>query len=421
MRTFKITLSYDGTDFAGFQRQANARSVQAELEDALAPSKAQRDCRGSRPHRFGRARARAGRELQAGEPHRRRRSSPGAQRQLPEDVRVLAAEEAASGFHARFSARSKVYRYRISNTRVISPFQRRFAWHISRTLDLDGDDARPRASCWASTISRAFRRRAHRQDQATRDARTSMRTYRSEWTEEPLAGGGRLLTYEIARHRVPQIHGPQHRRHPGRGRRRPPDARRRFGICSVSGNRAAAGPTAPPSGLYLVRVDYDAAGPVSFSMNMSLDQLLEKIPRGSPDESLAREVNFDALPSHIAIIMDGNGRWAAQRHLPRVEGHRAGIESVRDVGRDVGAPRHRRADAVCVFGRELEAAGHRGDRADDAAEALSAPRARRDQPQQHPLPASLAAPTSCRATCCRSSRRARKRRRATPACSSTSR
>jgi undecaprenyl diphosphate synthase len=64
---------------------------------------------------------------------------------------------------------------------------------------------------------------------------------------------------------------------------------------------------------------------------MSLEQLLEKIPRGSPDEALAREVNFDALPSHIAVIMDGNGRWAAQRHLPRVEGHRAGIESVRDV------------------------------------------------------------------------------------------
>jgi undecaprenyl diphosphate synthase len=64
---------------------------------------------------------------------------------------------------------------------------------------------------------------------------------------------------------------------------------------------------------------------------MSLDQLLEKIPRGSPDETLAREINFDRLPSHIAIIMDGNGRWAAQRHLPRVEGHRAGIESVRDV------------------------------------------------------------------------------------------
>jgi undecaprenyl diphosphate synthase len=64
---------------------------------------------------------------------------------------------------------------------------------------------------------------------------------------------------------------------------------------------------------------------------MSLDQLLAWIPPGSPDETLARQVNFERLPAHVAIIMDGNGRWAAQRHLPRVEGHRAGIESVRDV------------------------------------------------------------------------------------------
>jgi undecaprenyl diphosphate synthase len=64
---------------------------------------------------------------------------------------------------------------------------------------------------------------------------------------------------------------------------------------------------------------------------MSLEQLLAWIPPGSPDETLARQVNFERLPAHIAIIMDGNGRWAAQRHLPRVEGHRAGIDSVRDV------------------------------------------------------------------------------------------
>jgi undecaprenyl diphosphate synthase len=64
---------------------------------------------------------------------------------------------------------------------------------------------------------------------------------------------------------------------------------------------------------------------------MSLEQLLAVIPPGSPDEALTRQVNFDRLPAHVAIIMDGNGRWAAQRHLPRVEGHRAGIDSVRDV------------------------------------------------------------------------------------------
>ena len=64
---------------------------------------------------------------------------------------------------------------------------------------------------------------------------------------------------------------------------------------------------------------------------MSLEQLLAWIRPGSSDETLAHQVNFEQLPAHIAIIMDGNGRWAAQRHLPRVEGHRAGIDSVRDV------------------------------------------------------------------------------------------
>src|SRR3954466_9880454 len=64
---------------------------------------------------------------------------------------------------------------------------------------------------------------------------------------------------------------------------------------------------------------------------MSLDQPLAWIPAGASHTALAREVNFEQLPAHVAIIMDGNGRWAAQRHLPRVEGHRAGIESVRDV------------------------------------------------------------------------------------------
>jgi undecaprenyl diphosphate synthase len=64
---------------------------------------------------------------------------------------------------------------------------------------------------------------------------------------------------------------------------------------------------------------------------MSLDDLLAAVAPGSPEEALAREVKFERLPQHVAVIMDGNGRWAAQRHLPRVEGHRAGIDSVRDI------------------------------------------------------------------------------------------
>jgi undecaprenyl diphosphate synthase len=64
---------------------------------------------------------------------------------------------------------------------------------------------------------------------------------------------------------------------------------------------------------------------------MSLEQLLAWIPPDSMDLELARQIQPDRLPQHVAIIMDGNGRWAGRRHLPRVEGHRAGIQSVREV------------------------------------------------------------------------------------------
>jgi len=63
---------------------------------------------------------------------------------------------------------------------------------------------------------------------------------------------------------------------------------------------------------------------------MSLAEMLAVSPPGSPEETLVRKLDFTRLPRHVAVIMDGNGRWAATRHLPRVEGHRAGIEAVRD-------------------------------------------------------------------------------------------
>ncbi len=55
------------------------------------------------------------------------------------------------------------------------------------------------------------------------------------------------------------------------------------------------------------------------------------ITPGSPEESILSEIDLARLPAHVAVIMDGNGRWAQQRRLPRVAGHRAGIDSVRDV------------------------------------------------------------------------------------------
>jgi len=64
---------------------------------------------------------------------------------------------------------------------------------------------------------------------------------------------------------------------------------------------------------------------------MSLQDLLDVVPSDSEERSLLRSIDFARLPRHVAIIMDGNGRWARLRHKRRVEGHRAGIASVRDV------------------------------------------------------------------------------------------
>jgi len=61
------------------------------------------------------------------------------------------------------------------------------------------------------------------------------------------------------------------------------------------------------------------------------DRLKGWIKPGSREEELARQVDFSRIPRHVAVIMDGNGRWARERNLPRVEGHRAGAKAVSEI------------------------------------------------------------------------------------------
>ena len=56
-----------------------------------------------------------------------------------------------------------------------------------------------------------------------------------------------------------------------------------------------------------------------------LSDFSEVVKAGTPEDRLLRAIKWDRLPRHVAIIMDGNGRWAAQRGQPRIAGHRAGV------------------------------------------------------------------------------------------------
>jgi len=70
-----------------------------------------------------------------------------------------------------------------------------------------------------------------------------------------------------------------------------------------------------------------------------LANFAEVVERGSRDEALLAQVDWTRLPRHVAVIMDGNGRWAARRGQPRIAGHRAGVEAVRasvDTGARLG-------------------------------------------------------------------------------------
>src|SRR5256714_4718179 len=60
-----------------------------------------------------------------------------------------------------------------------------------------------------------------------------------------------------------------------------------------------------------------------------LSDFADVVEAGSRDEALLQRIAWERLPRHVGIIMDGNGRWAAQRGQPRVAGHRAGVEAVR--------------------------------------------------------------------------------------------
>jgi tRNA pseudouridine38-40 synthase len=245
---FKITLAYDGTDFVGWQRQAAGTSIQGLLEEALteldgrhvAVAAASRTDAGV--HALGQV---------AGFSLARSISTTSLLRalntRLPGAVRVISAEEAAPEFHARFGRCTKSYRYRIWNEDIISPFERRYAWHVMGRLDVDAMDAAARLLEGHHDFS-AFQA-AGGSRKTTDRLVTSSRVSRQ-------AGHEPLLVYEVAgtgflRHMVRTIVGTLVEI--GHGRQ----AVAWMGDALASRDRRQAGPTAPAEGLFLVGVVYN--------------------------------------------------------------------------------------------------------------------------------------------------------------------
>ncbi len=255
MRTLKLTVAYDGTEYVGWQRQAAGVSIQGCLETVL------RDIEGARVSVVGAGRTDAGVHalgqvagfrlaagIDAGSLGRALNA------RLPADIRVVASEEAPDTFHARFDAVAKSYRYRLLHGPVLSPFLRRYAWHVRESLDLEAmaeaggmlvgehDFAAFQAAGGAvrTTVRTVFGLTVR----AASPASAGAEAVGADTTDIEVRGSGFL------RHMVRTIVGTLVE--VGRGRQGPREVERAL----ESADRGAAGPTAPSRGLFLMGVEY---------------------------------------------------------------------------------------------------------------------------------------------------------------------
>jgi tRNA pseudouridine38-40 synthase len=170
--------------------------------------------------------------------------------QLPDDIRVLSVLDAPPDFHARFSARSKTYRYQLRAAGVGDPFTRAFTWQMAEALDVEA--MRRAAAQFVGTHDFAAFRSVGTETRST--VRTMFQSDLRHCADCP--GSQHSITYEVRgdgflRHMVRAIVGTLVE--VGRGWR---DAQSVTQLLE-GGTRAQAGATAPPHGLFLVSVDYD--------------------------------------------------------------------------------------------------------------------------------------------------------------------
>jgi tRNA pseudouridine38-40 synthase len=244
MRNIKLLITYDGTDFSGWQRQPDRRTVQQVLEEAIGR------LTGVEPPTNASGRTDAGVHALGQVVHFYTASNhpPGVfvkalNAMLPPDVRVLDASEVPQAFHSTLDAKSKRYRYVIDNAPIADPFRLRTSWHVYLPLNVDA---------------------MHRAAQALK-GRHDFHSFETNW---PNRTSSVRTIYDIEASRVGSevrveveadgflynmvrsIAGTLVQVGIGRW----PEAKVREAL--LAEDRREAGPTAPPQGLFLLRVRY---------------------------------------------------------------------------------------------------------------------------------------------------------------------
>ena len=234
----KLTVEYDGTPFNGWAAQPGLPTVEAALRTALAETfdgygdfaVAGRTDTGV--HALANV---VSVEVDGGPPADR--TAVALNPRLPNEISVVTAEEAAPDFHARFSARSRSYRYRIHTRRTPSPFETNRSWWHPRPLDLDRLEQQA-VLLHGEHDFRAFTPTETQHEVFVRNVEAA------RWTRD-----GDFLCFEITadsflRHMVRTLVGTMVEGVD-------------LGDLLDGAHRSAAGATAPPHGLYLVGVAYD--------------------------------------------------------------------------------------------------------------------------------------------------------------------